>query len=53
MFYKNLTINEKINVRSRFGIGYNEHEKEFILKCIYEVPECCFSSPNKFYWRNV
>lgn len=53
MFYQELTINQKINIRSRFGFGYNKAEKEYILCGIYEVPRLCFESPSKWWWKKL
>ena len=43
--YKDLTINEKINVRSRIGKGYNKYEMQMFLQGICIIPFCSFSTP--------
>lgn len=53
MLYRNLNINQKINIRSRFGIGYNKHEQIYIVSGIYEVPKLCFESPCKYWWKKL
>lgn len=46
--YKDLTINEKINVRSRKGKGYNNYEMQMFFQGIYILPYCSYSTPTNY-----